>query len=575
MTTPTQWNLADLFEAVADAVQDRTAVIVDDRRLTFREVDERATRLAHHLAAQGVKPGDHVGLYLYNGPEYVEGLFAAYKLRAVPINVNYRYVEAELAYLFDNADLAGLIHGREFVPRIAAVKDDCPKLVVFVAVEDGSSEDLSTIGATEYEAALAAASPERDFAARSEEDLYILYTGGTTGMPKGVMWTQKDFFLSTIGPLLELGGAKLDAPADVVNLAATGIPSVSFPIPPLMHGAALWVALMAMFGGSTLVLTSQRKMDPHAIWSTVEREKVMAITIVGDAMARPLIEVLDEPGASYDLSGLFVIGSGGAMLSPAVKEKIAEKLPNVYVSDSIGASETGYQGTFAGADDQGRPRFAMGEHTTVLDDDGMPVTPGDGVVGRLARGGYVPIGYYKDPEKTASVFAEAGGKRWVLPGRHGDGRGGRHDHAARPRFGEHQHRRREGLPRRGRERARRAMPTCSTSWSSGCPTSAGARESRPSSRLVPVRRRPSTISRPTPVSTSRATRCRARCTSSTRSCAPRPARPTTAGQRSRHRQVAHPLWRHLPTNTWVTDAKTRDWRVRRCGLSPRARRRAS
>jgi acyl-CoA synthetase (AMP-forming)/AMP-acid ligase II len=148
----------------------------------------------------------------------------------------------------------------------------------------------------------------------------------------------------------------------------------------------------------------------------VEREKVMAITIVGDAMARPLIEALDDPGASYDLSGLYVIGSGGAMLSPAVKEKIAARLPNVFVSDSIGASETGYQGTFAGADDEGRPRFMMGEHTTVLDDEGIPVEPGSGVVGRLARGGYVPIGYYKDPEKTASVFAEAGGKRWVLPG---------------------------------------------------------------------------------------------------------------------------------------------------------------
>ncbi len=416
MTAPTQWNLADLFESVADAVPERTAIVIGDRRLSFREVDERATRLAHHLAAHGIQPGDHVGLYLYNGPEYVEGLFAAYKLRAVPINVNYRYVEAELRYLFDNADLAGLIHGREFVPRIAAIKDECPKLVAFVAVEDGSDADLSTIGAVEYEAAVAGASPERDFPPRSEDDLYILYTGGTTGMPKGVMWTQKDFFLSTISPLIELGGTKLSEPADVVDLAVSGSPVVTFPIPPLMHGAALWVAMLAMFAGSTLVLTSQRKMDPHAIWATVEREKVMAITIVGDAMARPLIEALDDPDASYDLSGLFVVGSGGAMLSPSVKEQIGERLPHVYVSDSIGASETGYQGTFAGADDQGRPRFVMGEHTTVLDDDGMPVTPGDGVVGRLARGGYVPIGYYKDPEKTAAVFTEAGGKRWVLPG---------------------------------------------------------------------------------------------------------------------------------------------------------------
>lgn len=411
-----RWNLADLFEAVCDAVPDRTALVCGDRRISFRELDERATRLAHHLAANGVQAGDHVGLYLYNGPEYVEGTFAAYKLRAVPINVNYRYVEAELSYLFDNADLVALIHGREFVPRIAHVKAECPKLRTFVAVEDGSHEDRDTMGAAEYEAALAAASPERDFAPRSEDDLYILYTGGTTGMPKGVMWTQKDFFLSTIGPLLALSGAKFDTPEDVVAGARDGAGSVSFPIAPLMHGAALWVAIMTVLAGNTLVLSSQRKLDPHEVWSTVEREKVVGMSIVGDAMARPLVEALDEPGASYDLSGFFVIGSGGALLSPAVKAKMAERLPHVFVSDSIGASETGYQGMFASADDQGRPRFVMTDSTTVLDDDGHPLEPGSGVVGRLARGGYVPIGYYKDPEKTASVFVEAGGRRWVLPG---------------------------------------------------------------------------------------------------------------------------------------------------------------
>jgi acyl-CoA synthetase (AMP-forming)/AMP-acid ligase II len=417
VTTPTQWNLADMFEAVADAVPDRTALVVGDRRLTYRELDERSTRLANHLAASGVKAGDHVGLYLYNGSEYIEGYFAAYKLRAVPINVNYRYVEAELRYLFDNADLVGLVHGREFVPRIAAVKPECPKLVACVAVDDGSDADLGAIGAVEYEAALAAASPARDFPARSEDDLYILYTGGTTGMPKGVMWTQKDFFLSTIGPLLTLGGAPFASPAAVVEAAVAGGGMVtSFPIAPLMHGAALWVALMVLLGGNKLVLTAQRKMDPHGVWTIIEQEKVLAISLVGDAMARPLVEALEDDGFDHDTSSLIVLGSGGAILSPAVKAKLAERLPNVIVSDSIGASETGYQGTFASADDQGRPRFAMGDHTTVLDDDGNPVEPGDGVVGRLARGGYVPIGYYKDPEKTASVFVESGGKRWVLPG---------------------------------------------------------------------------------------------------------------------------------------------------------------
>jgi acyl-CoA synthetase (AMP-forming)/AMP-acid ligase II len=411
-----QWNLADLFEAVADAVPDRTAVVCGDRRLTFRELDERATRLAHHLAAHGVGPGDKVGLYLYNGPEYLEGTFAAYKLRAVPINANYRYVEDELRYLFDNADLVALVHGREFVARIAAVRGDCPQLTTFVAVDDGSGEDLDAIGAVEYEDAIAAASPARDFAPRREDDHYMLYTGGTTGMPKGVMWTQKDFFLSTIAPLLRLGGATVDSPADVVALAEGGGVGVAFPLAPLMHGAALWVALMTVFSGNTLVLSPMKKLDPHSVWTTVEQEKVLSISLVGDAMARPLVEALEVPGASYDLSGLFIIGSGGAILSPAVKAKIAELLPHVYVNDSIGASETGYQGTFTAADDQGRPRFTMGPENTVLDESGRPVEPGSGIVGRLARGGYVPLGYYKDPEKTASVFVEAEGKRWVLPG---------------------------------------------------------------------------------------------------------------------------------------------------------------
>ena len=184
-------NLVDLFEAVVDAVPDRIALICGDRRLTYRELDERSTRLAHHLAANGVEPGNHVGIYAYNGPEWVEAMFAAWKIRAVPINVNYRYVEAELAYLFDNADLVGLVHGREFVDRIAAVKAESPKLKALVAIEDGTDTDLTTIGAVEYEAAIAAASPERDFGPRSPDDLYILYTGGTTGMPKGVLWRQR------------------------------------------------------------------------------------------------------------------------------------------------------------------------------------------------------------------------------------------------------------------------------------------------------------------------------------------------------------------------------------------------
>jgi len=412
-----QWNLADLFEVVADVAADREAVVSDDRRLTFRELDERATRLAHHLAANGVQAGDHVGIYAYNGPEWVEAMFAAWKIRAVPINVNYRYVEAELRYLFDNADLVALVHGREFVPRIAAVRDDCPKLRVFVAIDDGTEDDLSGIGAVEYETALAAASPERDFAPRSPDDLYILYTGGTTGMPKGVMWRQTDYFNSTIGALMRMGGAPFETVDEVVEEAAASGNLVGFPLAPLMHGAAQWVATMLLLQGNKLVLSSARRLDPISTWRTIEREKVMTTSLVGDAMARPLIEALDSPElADIDLSHFFVIGSGGAILSPTVKDAIAKRLPNVVVIDSLGASETGYQGTVAGSDAEGKPRFAMGEHTTVLDDTGTPVVPGDEVIGRLARKGYMPVGYYKDAEKTAETFVEINGERWALPG---------------------------------------------------------------------------------------------------------------------------------------------------------------
>ncbi|MGZ8752776.1 MAG: acyl-CoA synthetase [Acidimicrobiia bacterium] len=412
-----QWNLADLFEAVADVAADREAIVSDDRRLTYRELDERATRLAHHLAANGLQAGDHVGIYAYNGPEWVEAMFAAWKIRAVPINVNYRYVEAELRYLFDNADLVALVHGREFIPRIAAVRADCPKLQVFVSIDDDTDEDLSTIGAVEYEAALAAASPDRDFSRRSPDDLYILYTGGTTGMPKGVMWRQTDYFNSTIGALMRMSGPPFETVDEVVEEAKASGTLVGFPLAPLMHGAAQWVATMLLLQGNKLVLSSARRLDPISTWRTIEREKVMTTSLVGDAMARPLIEALDSPElADIDLSHFFVIGSGGAILSPTVKEAIAKRLPNVVVIDSLGASETGYQGTVAGSDSEGKPRFAMGEHTTVLDDSGKPVVPGDAVIGRLARKGFMPVGYYKDAEKTAATFVEIHGERWALPG---------------------------------------------------------------------------------------------------------------------------------------------------------------
>ena len=409
------WNLADLFESVVDVLPDHEVLVAGDRRLTYARLEARANRLAHHLAEHGVGPGDFVGTYLYNSTEYLEATLAAYKLRAVPVNVNYRYVEDELRYLFDNADLVALVHGREFAPRIAGILADCPKLRHFVSVEDGSNADLTPLAAVEYELALESASPARDFAPRSGDDLYVLYTGGTTGLPKGVLWRQEDFYLATIGPLVALGGPLPERPDGVAELARNG-GVISLVVPPLMHGAAMWVALMAFYAGGKAVLCKSHRLDPHEVWSLVGREHIQSIVTVGDAMVRPLIEALDEPGADYDLSSLVAIGSGGAILSSAVKEQIRTKLPNVLVIDSLGASESGYQGSVVGQDDEGHPRFSMGPSTTVLGPDHRPLAPGSGIVGALARRGHVPLGYYKDEAKTAATFVELDGERWALPG---------------------------------------------------------------------------------------------------------------------------------------------------------------
>jgi acyl-CoA synthetase (AMP-forming)/AMP-acid ligase II len=415
------WNIADIFESVADVVGERVAVVSyrdgGRRVFTYAELEARSNQLAHVLRDRGVQPGDHVGFYLYNTHEILETHLAAWKIRAVPINVNYRYVTGELEYLFDNADLVAIVHGREFTPTIATVLPQLPKLTTCIGIEDGSDADLATIDALSYEPTIAAASPARDFDERSDDDLYVLYTGGTTGLPKGVMWRQEDFYKSTIAPLISLGQPIITDPAEqAVAALATGGTLTMFPLAPLMHGAAQWVALMSLLKGDRQILTSARRFDPKAIWEIVAAEQVNALTIVGDAMGRPLVEALDDPTVARETSSLYVIGSGGAILSPAVKQQINQRLPNVIISDSIGASETGYQGTLAGADEQGRPRFTMGPHTIVIGEDGKPVVPGSGIVGRLARRGFIPLGYYKDPEKTAETFPTLDGQRWVLPG---------------------------------------------------------------------------------------------------------------------------------------------------------------
>jgi len=412
-----QLNLADLFEVVADAVPDRLALVAGDRRLTYAELDARANRFAHHLLAHDVAPGDKVAIYAWNRAEWIEAMLGAYKARAVPVNVNYRYVAGEARHILDNSDSVAVVFERTFAPVISQIRGDLPLLRHFVALEDGSDEpiDDDVVG---YEDALASASPDRDFAPRSADDLYFLYTGGTTGMPKGVMWRAEDIFFAALG-----GGGYGQTPIERADelagrVATEDARSVQMVNAPMMHGGGQWVSFITFYAGGTIVLNCQHHFDPGEVWRIIERERCTGVMVVGDAMGRPLAEALAAPGASYDTSSVVVVGSGGAILSPTVKEQLRSQLPKAMVMDSFGASETGAGGSVY--DTQGPaagPRFTMGEFMTVLDDDANPVTPGSGEIGRLARRGHIPLGYYKDEEKTAATFMTSpDGTRWVVPG---------------------------------------------------------------------------------------------------------------------------------------------------------------
>jgi len=410
------FNLADLFESVADAIGDRTAVVCGEERRTYRELDERGNQLAHHLIAAGVKPGDHVGMYLQNAIEYIESLIACLKVRAVPINVNFRYVEEELRYLLDDADVVALVHGRQFVPRVLAVRDQLPSLRHLIVAEDGGDADATALGSVPYDEAIAAGSPERDFGSRSPDDEFIIYTGGTTGFPKGVVWRQEDFFYTCLGggnPQAE----PISDPAELARNALARDPQlVQYVVAPLIHGAGQLGMFIGLNWGDKVVVAP--RFEPDAVWRAVETERVNTMFAVGDAMARPLVEHLAANPGTYDLSSLIYFGSSGALLSTTVKDEIRRMLPNVFVGENFGSTETGNQGMEA--QDVPKPetglRFRMNDRSTVFDDDFNRVQAGSGVIGKLALTGRIPLGYYKDPEKTARTFVEAEGQRWVMPG---------------------------------------------------------------------------------------------------------------------------------------------------------------
>lgn len=409
-------NIADLAEHAIDAVPDRVALICGDEKLTYAELEEKANRLAHYLLDQGVKKDDKVGLYCRNRNEIVIAMLGIVKAGAILVNVNYRYVEGELRYLFDNSDMVALVHERQYSDRVANVLPDTPNVKTILVVEDGSDKDYQRYGGVEFYSALEKGSPERDFGPRSADDIYLLYTGGTTGFPKGVMWRHEDIYRVLFGGTDFATGEFVKDEYDLAKAAAANPPMIRYPIPPMIHGATQSATWMSIFSGQTTVLAPEFNADE--VWRTIHEHKVNLLFFTGDAMARPLLDALNKDH-DYDLSSLFLLASTAALFSPSIKERLLELLPNRVITDSIGSSETGFGGTSIVAKDAphaGGPRVTIDHRTVVLDEEGNEVKPGSGVRGLIAKKGNIPVGYYKDEKKTAETFKTFNGVRYAIPG---------------------------------------------------------------------------------------------------------------------------------------------------------------
>ena len=408
-----EFQLADLYECLCDARPEAEVLVAGRLRRTRRELDERANRVAHHLRARGVRRGDPVGVYAHNRLEWVETLLACWKLGVATVNVNFRYVTEELRYLWDDSDMVALVYERGFAHRVRELAPEFPELRSYLVVEDGSAGGDEAPG-TPYEEALAAQSAARDFEPRSGNDIYLVYTGGTTGMPKGVLWRHEDLYSNIARPL----AGDISKPEEIAKQADNPLGMRTLTLSPLMHGGGQFPLLITVLNGGVALFPVSPHFDPDEVLDIVERERVTTVSIIGDAMGRPLAEARLEAGGRRDTSSLIAFSTGGAVLTAQVRDLLRQAFGRVFITGGIGSSEIGSAARETRAfDSSSGPRFSLDPTVAVLDENLEPLAPGSGEIGRLARSGHIPLGYHNDPEKTAEAFVtDADGVRWVLPG---------------------------------------------------------------------------------------------------------------------------------------------------------------
>ena len=444
-------NFASIWEGIAEAIPEEPAQVHHDLTVSWAEFENRAARLAEGLQERGIGRDDKVALYLYNGPEYLQTEFAAFKLGAIPCNVNYRYLVDELEYLLRNSDAKAIVFDESLRGHVLAASGRCPDLEVLVQVGDGAGTDgvVSLDEMMSHEPAVAIH--------RTGDEMWFLYTGGTTGHPKAVMWRHKDLLGTMVNPYRVIDRAVPTTVDEAVDAAlevhqrdrVTRVLAAA----PLMHGTSRIPSIQFLTQGGMVATLQSRTLDADELWTQVARHRLTMLTIVGDAFAKPMLAALDEAEASgnpYDLSSVYQILSSGTMWSAESKEAFLRH-KDMTLLDTLGSSEgLGFGNKIARRDEPPTTaKFRLGETACVLTDDGREVMPGSGEQGRLAVGGVLPVGYYKDSEKSAATWPTINGRRWSIPGDYATvesdgsitllGRG----------FDQHQLRGREDLPRRG------------------------------------------------------------------------------------------------------------------------------